>query len=64
MPKVPSPITSPPNVPGQPWDATAEGAVGKWTKTTEGGAASFTTGEIDGDWPANGTSGDGGWQQT
>ena len=26
MPKVPSPVTSPPSVPGQPYDATAEGA--------------------------------------
>ena len=30
MPDAPSPITSPPDVDGQPWDATSESSVGKW----------------------------------
>jgi hypothetical protein len=30
MPDAPSPITSPPAVPGQPYDATSESAAGKW----------------------------------
>jgi hypothetical protein len=33
MPSAPKPITSPPSVPGQPWDATAPGSGGSQTQS-------------------------------
>lgn len=40
-----------------------DSAGGPWRKIQEAGAANFATGEVDGGWPGNGTSGDGGWRQ-
>lgn len=37
MAKAPDPITSPPAVPGQPYDALAEGTVVGWADLPEGG---------------------------
>ena len=60
MPRVPSPVTSPPEVPGQPWDATSSATVAGW-KTVDGnsGPASMESGAATGDFP----SADG-WSQT
>lgn len=82
MARAPEPITSPPDQPFQPYDATASGAAedqiaattiydsvpgdrqgGPWRKVQEAGAASMTTGEVDGGWSGNGASSDGGWKQ-
>lgn len=80
MADAPSPITSPPRVPGQPYDATAPGNEddtslpdvygantvnnGDWPKVMEAGAADWTTGAIKGGWPSDGTSDGGAWKQT
>lgn len=40
-----------------------DSAGGPWRKIQEAGAASTATGEVDGGWPDNGASADGGWQQ-
>lgn len=82
MAKAPNPITSPPSVPGQPYDATDGGApedqtapttiydaVGAqdghpWVKIQDGGACGPDGRATAGEWPANGSSGDGGWKQT
>ena len=60
MPRVPSGVTSPPEVPGQPWDATSDGAVGQWKSVdSNSGPASFESGQASGEFE----SGDG-WSQT
>lgn len=60
MPRVPSGITSPPEVPGQPYDATSQGALGKWvTVEKNSGPASFESGACTGDFES-----DGDWSQT
>jgi hypothetical protein len=65
MADAPDPITSPPPVPGQPYDATESGgSVASWKKVGDGGAARPDGTAVPGDWPGNGASGDGGWQQT
>jgi len=63
MADAPNPITSPPNVPGQPYDATGEGSIGKWEKIPDGGAAD-RAGNIAGGWSDNGASSGGDWEQT
>jgi hypothetical protein len=61
MPTAPDPITSTPDVPGQPYDATSEAPIGKWKSVDpESGPASFESGAATGDFP----SGEGGWTQT
>lgn len=66
MPDAPSPITSPPAQPYQPYDATdtGTGSAGGWKKIKAGGAANAQGQQAAGDWPDNGASSDGGWQQT
>lgn len=59
MATAPDPITSPPSVPGQPYDATAEGPVAGWADLPEGGACNMsghTTSDFE--------SGPGPWRQT
>ena len=64
MPSAPDPVTSPPDVPGQPYDATdSGGSIGKWRKVPDGGA-SEGFGEAHGEWPGNGDSDGGDWKQT
>lgn len=58
MPSAPSPITSPPSPPGQPWDATSTSPVGKW-KSVDADAG--TGGDHFAGLP---DAGEGGWQQT
>lgn len=57
MPSAPDPITSTPDQPGQPYDATSEASLGKW-KTVPGPANS--SGEASSEWEG----GSGGWSQT
>lgn len=80
MADAPSPITSPPAQPTQPYDATAEGTEddtalpdvyganqvvnGVWPKVREGGAADWETGAIKGGWPSDGASDGGAWKQS
>ena len=60
MASAPSPITSPPPVPGQPYDATSGSSLGKWVSVDKNsGPASMSTGMCTGDFE----SGDG-WSQT
>jgi hypothetical protein len=60
MPRVSGPITSTPEVPGQPWDATSSATVAGWKSVDSGsGPASMTTGEATGDFES-----DSGWSQT
>jgi hypothetical protein len=69
MPEVPAPVTSPPEVPGQPWDATSEETVGKWDCLEEVAGEIGFGGSQSGDHfagadrHAEGQSG-GGWKQT
>jgi len=58
MPAAPDPVTSTPDQSWQPYDATAEGSVGKWKTVTAGPANS--SGEASSEWEG----GPGGWQQT
>lgn len=61
MPDAPSPVTSPPPVPGQPWDATSDATVSRWQPVDSGsGPASLVTGEAAGDFE----DGPGPWRQT
>lgn len=60
MPRVPAGITSTPEVPGQPWDATSSAPVGKWQSVDgNSGPASFESPNASGDWPS-----EDGWSQT
>jgi hypothetical protein len=60
MPRVPAGITSPPDVPGQPYDATSDGPVGKWKSVnSNSGPASFESGQATGEFES-----DGDWSQT
>lgn len=58
MASAPSPITSTPDVPGQPYDATAEGAVAGWADVDSGPANA--QGQVSGDFE----SGPSPWKQT
>lgn len=80
MADAPFPITAPPNVPGQPYDASVSGTEddtalpdvyganqvvnGVWPKVKDAGAADWETGAISGGWPSDGTSDGGAWKQT
>lgn len=58
MPKAPNPITSPPSVEGQPWDATSTSEVAGWS-AVDGNAG--TNGDHFSGLP---DAGEGGWKQT
>jgi hypothetical protein len=60
MPRVPDPVTSPPEVPGQPYDATAGNAIGKWQSVNVNSGPADMSGHATGDWP----DGPGPWKQT
>ena len=61
MPRVPSGITSTPEIPGQPWDATSDATVSGWKSVdANSGPASFETGKATGDFE----DGPGPWRQT
>lgn len=61
MPSSPSPITSAPPVPGQPYDAAADNNIGKWQSVDKNsGPASMDTGMSTGDFE----DGPGPWKQT
>ena len=61
MPRVPSEVTSTPEVPGQPWDATSSATVAGWKSVdANSGPASFESGAATGDF----ASGEAGWEQT
>ena len=80
MAKAPSPVTSPPPLPFQPYNAAAPEEVPAQTgplnvyDATSGGAqpwlkiaeggACDSSGRSDGTWPGNGTSDGGAWTQT
>ena len=59
MPRVPSGVTSPPEVPGQPWDATSNATVAGWKSVDGGSGPADMSGNATGDFP----SADG-WTQT
>jgi hypothetical protein len=60
MPRVPSGITSTPEVPGQPWDATSDSPVAGWKSVdANSGPASFESGAATGDFESSD-----GWEQT
>jgi hypothetical protein len=66
MADAPRPITSPPAVPGQPWDATSKAPVAGWDSVdSEAGTVDMSTGQSTGshfdDLP---DAGEGGWKQT
>jgi hypothetical protein len=61
MPSAPDPITSPPDVPGQPWDATASETVGKWVPVDERSGEAGPQGTVTGEFPSDGASV---WKQT
>lgn len=58
MASAPDPITSPPPVPGQPYDATSHAAAGKWACVESGPADS--SGHASADFEG----GPGPWKQT
>lgn len=61
MAQAPSPVTSPPAVPDQPYDATSSAPCGKWLSVDEGsGPADWRTGNATGDFD----NGPGPWKQT
>jgi hypothetical protein len=61
MASAPSPITSTPDVPGQPYDAADDGPIGKWASVNKNsGPANWSTGEATGEFE----SGPGPWKQT
>jgi hypothetical protein len=60
MPTAPDPITSTPGVPGQPYDATSTGPIGKWQSVDTKSGPCDMAGNATGDWE----SGPGPWKQT
>ena len=60
MPSAPNPITSPPEVPGQPWDATSDAPVGKWVSVDSCSGPADMQGNATGDFEG----GPGPWKQT
>ncbi len=59
MASAPSPITSPPDVPGQPWDSTSDATVVGWVSVDRNSGPANMSGQATGDFD----SGDG-WKQT
>jgi hypothetical protein len=60
MASSPSPITSTPDVPGQPYDATAGNALGKWQPVDKNSGPASMSGAASGDFE----DGPGPWKQT
>lgn len=61
MASAPDPITSPPDVPGQPYDATDDGPCGKWASVNpNSGPVDMATGKVTGEFDDD----DGPWRQT
>ena len=60
MPDAPSPITSPPRVPGQPWDATSETTESTWAPVSGESGPAGRDGHATGDFE----DGPGPWKQT
>jgi len=61
MPRVSADITSTPEVPGQPYDATTDGTLGKWASVNaNSGPADTRTGNATGSFE----DGPGPWKQT
>ena len=58
MADAPAPVSSAPNQPGQPYDATSDAALGPWVKPPDSGPCD-AQGNVRGDWPS-----DGAWKQT
>jgi hypothetical protein len=59
MPTAPDPITSTPSVPGQPYDASNEGAIGKWQSVDGNSGPCDMNGKATGDFDSGS-----GWNQT
>jgi hypothetical protein len=68
MPDAPSPITSPPRVDGQPWDATSTASVAGWDCVDQVAGEVGFDGSQNGDHFAgadrNATGNSGPWKQT
>jgi hypothetical protein len=60
MASAPDPITSPPDVAGQPWDATDSATVAGWTSVDGNSGPANMQGTVSGDFD----SGPGPWKQT
>lgn len=60
MARVPSPITSPPEVPGQPYDATSGDSLSKWESVDGNSGPASMQGQVSGDFE----DGPGPWKQT
>lgn len=60
MAQAPNPITSPPDVPGQPYDATNEGPIGQWVSVDPNSGPADSSGHATGDFE----NGPGPWKQT
>jgi hypothetical protein len=60
MADAPDPITSPPPVPGQPYDATSGDTIGRWESVNDKSGPCDMSGHATGDWP----DGPGPWKQT
>ena len=61
MASAPDPITSPPDVSGQPYDATDDGPLGKWQSVNKNsGPADWHSGNATGEFE----NGPGPWRQT
>ena len=56
MPDAPSPITSSPDVPGQPYDATSEAAVGRWKSVDPNSGPAGPDGSVTGEFGDDGTA--------
>jgi hypothetical protein len=62
MASAPSPVTSPPDVPGQPYDAADDGPLGKWVSVNPQSGPCDLSGE--GNATGSFESGPGPWRQT
>ena len=60
MPAAPDPITSTPDAPFQPYDASSEGSAGKWVSVDPKSGPAGPSGESAGDFE----NGPGPWKQT
>jgi hypothetical protein len=59
MPSAPSPVTSTPDVPGQPYDATSSASIGKWKSVDANSGPANASGKAAGDFESSGK-----WKQT
>ena len=60
MPSAPEPITSAPEVPGQPYDATSDATISGWVSVNSKSGPADRNGNASGDFE----SGPGPWKQT